>query len=139
MVDYYAVFFPLFLEYDIEAVFFSVVPNSLKAALGLRNGAIQFVDFLLRRSDLGRIRRQEIATLDGTEIRREVVQIPEHTGVRQPQVGYVRGKPVEVAQARDAEQTKNDDKQKEEQEDRSELETDRTRLPHYADHHLVKI
>ena len=90
----------------------------------MRNRPVQLLHFLLGGCDFGRIRGQKIAALDGAEIGREVVEIAENARVGQPQLGNVRGQPIEMAQPGDAERAKDDDQQEKEQKDRSKLGSD---------------
>src|SRR5258706_15341896 len=115
LVDGFPVIVPPLLELRVEFVLRRIMANLLVATLGLCNGAIQLLHLLFGCSDLGWLRRQHIAAFDRPEIRREVVEITEHAGVRQPQLGDICRQTVEVAQPRNAEQTEDHHQQKEKQ------------------------
>ena len=66
----------------------------------------------------------------GAEIGCEIVQIAQHARVRKPKLGNVFRNQVEIAQARDAEQTQHNHEQQEKEEGDAEMKSDRARLPH---------
>jgi hypothetical protein len=118
------------LKRSIQIVLGGIVPNPLKAALRLGDGAVEPRHLLFGRRDLGGVRRQQVAALDGAEIGGEIVEVAEHARVGQPQLGDVGGQQVEIAQAPDAEQAQHDHQQEEHQEHRREVKPDRVRLAH---------
>ncbi|HTP93194.1 MAG TPA: hypothetical protein VMJ52_15735 [Xanthobacteraceae bacterium] len=121
-------------ECAVQIVLFSTMPDRLEAALGGGNLSIQRRHRLLRCRRLRRVGRQQIAALDGAEVRREVVEIAKRASCRQPNLGNVSREQIEIAQSPDAERAENAHEQEEDQEYRREVETDRLRLPHGADH-----
>ena len=66
----------------------------------------------------GRSGRQQYAALESAKVRGKIVEVPKHTGFRQPKLGDVRRQMVEVVQPPDAERSENHDQQKENQSDR---------------------
>ena len=119
----------MLLEPVVELGFDVVMPDALEAALGLGDGAVEVGHRLFRRGDLGGIGEQQVAALDGAEIRGEIVEVAEHAGIGQPYFGDVGGQPVEIAQPPDAEEAQHQDQQEEQQKHRREVEADRMRLP----------
>ena len=115
LVDGFSVIVPPLLELCVELVLRCIMANLLVATLGLCNGAIQLLHLLFGCRDLGWLRGQQIAAFNRPKIRREVVEITEHAGVREPQLGDVFRQAVKVAQPRNAEQTEDHHQQKEKQ------------------------
>ena len=129
-VDDFPVLVPALLKSGIKPVLGGFVPDPLEAALGLGNGPVELRHVPFGRGHLRRIRRQQVAALDGAEVGGVVAKVAKRPRGRQPALGDIGREQIEIAQPPDAEQAEDDNQQKENQEYRGEVETDRMRLRH---------
>ncbi len=132
LVDDLAIVGPVRLEPVVQIVLGRIVRDLLKTALGLRDRAVELRHVGFGRGDLGLIGRQQIAAFDGAEIRGEIVEVAEHAGGRQPDLGDVRGQPVEIAQPPDAERAQHADQQEKNQKHAGKVMANRLRPPRQA-------